>query len=202
MEAHSGNSMLFHVVRLQEDGLSIPEIQGWFERFDMYGIDVEALVAEAAKLTPAERTAMVEQSRRVTQEVNIGIAFGSVVGTLVIGWIFVGIATLLPILEGFTGGAIGAGLKIGNSIHENVKVGKPTSVIVGSIIGFLLLAVSYAIFVGGITFQDLITAILMVLLSSWYLWRTKPYIGKESGCFVAVVMSLIYFGLVYLVMSW
>ena len=202
MEALSDKGMLCHVVRLQEDGLSLPEIQGWFERFDIYGVDVEVLAVEAARLTPAERAAMVEQSRQITQQVNVGIAFGSAVGTFVIGWIFVGIATLLPILEGFTGGAIGAGLKIGNSIHENVKAGKPASVIVGSIIGFLLLVVTFIIFVGGITFQEFIKAILLLLLSSWLLWRAQANVGKEGGCLVAVVLSLIYFGLVYLVVSW
>lgn len=202
MEARSDKGMLGHVVRLQEEGLSLPEIQSWFERFDIHGVDVEGLAAEATRLTPAERTAMVKQSRQITQQVHVGIAFGSAVGTFVIGWIFVGIAALLPILEGFTGGAIGAGLKVGNSIHENVKAGKPTSVIVGSIFGFVLLVVTFIIFVGGITVQEFVKAILLLLLSSWLLWRARPYVGKEGGCFVAVVLSLIYFGLVYLVISW
>lgn len=199
MNTNNDNSYLCHVVRLQEEGLNLEEIHDWFERFDIDDVDVEGLTFEAEKLTSAERLALIKQSQRIILQAHTGITFGSIIGTFVIGWIFVGLATLVPLLEGFTGGAIGAGLKIGYSINDMVKTRKPVSVIVGGIIGWLLLVVTYLIFIGGTTLWDVVKAILLGLLSSWYLWRVKANVDKEVGCIVNIVMTLIYLGLLYLV---
>lgn len=202
MEESSLDGMLCHVVRLKEEGLSPEEIVAWFARHGIQDIDVNSLASKAEFLTKAERLEMVEQSRRIVRQMNVGITFGSAVGTFVIAWIFVGVFSVLPFVNQLLGGSIGAGMKVGSGVKAMKTKSKPISVFVGGIIGWAIFVSVYLVFVGGISFEEVVKAILLLLLSTWYLSRVRSHLGKEGALFIFVFLSLIYFGLVFAVVSW
>lgn len=127
--------MLGHVVRLQDKGLSVREIEAWFAHYGIPGLEVSPLAARAETLTQAQRAVLARQSSRIVRQITVGIAFGSAVTTFVIAWIFVGIVFFLPLGDHFLGGTIGAGWKAGAAVKEMLTDQKPAAVFVGGVVG-------------------------------------------------------------------
>ena len=138
-----GDEMLPHVARFQAKGYTAAKIEAWLASYGLSNVDVPALMAKAADLSPEELRVKTAESRRITQFNAPFMALGSIVVTFLISWLIVGILAATTLGELILGGSVAAGLKIGDAIWGMVSGSKPVPVFVGSVLGFAAFLGSY-----------------------------------------------------------